>query len=238
MLTSSSFSILCQRFYVATSRQLKRLESISRSPIYSHFSETVTGSGVIRAYGRSQDFKAISDAKVDANQKSCYAYIASNRSEASSSNPCSAGSSHQDLCRRHLEVLGPTSSFPLYRKLPPLCTCCTCSLSCPSRWLGIQVEFVGNCVVLFAALFAVIGRNNLSPGLVGLSVSYALQVHRGLGPRARVQLGQRPHRCHKHLLSICSAPYGDQPQVLLARTVSSQSSAEKTVPPTGDCNAG
>lgn len=119
MLTSSSFSILCQRFYVATSRQLKRLESISRSPIYSHFSETVTGSSVIRAYGRSQDFKAISDAKVDANQKSCYAYIASNRSEASSFNPCSSGSSHQDLCRRDLEVLGPTSSFPLYRKLPP-----------------------------------------------------------------------------------------------------------------------
>uniref|UniRef100_A0A452UGL2 Multidrug resistance-associated protein 1 n=1 Tax=Ursus maritimus TaxID=29073 RepID=A0A452UGL2_URSMA len=116
------FYVLMQRFYVATSRQLKRLESISRSPIYSHFSETVTGSSVIRAYGRSQDFKAISDAKVDANQKSCYAYIASNRSEAS------------------------------------------------------HLEFVGNCVVLFAALFAVIGRNNLSPGLVGLSVSYALQI--------------------------------------------------------------
>ncbi|CAD7667352.1 unnamed protein product [Nyctereutes procyonoides] len=116
------FYVLVQRFYVATSRQLKRLESISRSPIYSHFSETVTGSSVIRAYGRSQDFKAISDAKVDANQRSCYPYIASN------------------------------------------------------RWLGIRVEFVGNCVVLFAALFAVIGRNSLSPGLVGLSVSYALQI--------------------------------------------------------------
>ncbi|XP_044104616.1 ATP-binding cassette sub-family C member 3 isoform X3 [Neovison vison] len=116
------FYVLMQRFYVATSRQLKRLESISRSPIYSHFSETVTGSSVIRAYGRSQDFQAISDAKVDANQRSCYAHIASN------------------------------------------------------RWLGVQVEFVGNCVVFFAALFAVIGRNSLSPGLVGLSVSYALQI--------------------------------------------------------------
>ncbi|XP_023573947.1 canalicular multispecific organic anion transporter 2 isoform X1 [Octodon degus] len=111
-----------QRFYVATSRQLKRLESVSRSPIYSHFSETVTGASVIRAYRRTEEFRALSDKKVDSNQKSCYPYIASN------------------------------------------------------RWLGVNVEFVGNCVVLFAALFAVIGRNSLNPGLVGLSVSYALQM--------------------------------------------------------------
>lgn len=83
VLTPSSFSVLCQRFYVATSRQLKRLESVSRSPIYSHFSETVTGSSVIRAYSRSQDFEAINDVRVDTNQRSCYPNIASNRSEAS-----------------------------------------------------------------------------------------------------------------------------------------------------------
>ncbi|NXL86149.1 MRP3 protein, partial [Alectura lathami] len=111
-----------QRFYVATSRQLKRLESVSRSPIYSHFSETISGASVIRAYRRQKAFIDTSDLKVDENQKSHYPGIVSN------------------------------------------------------RWLGIRVEFVGNCVVLFAALFAVIGKNSLNAGLVGLSVSYALQV--------------------------------------------------------------
>ncbi|XP_008945689.1 PREDICTED: canalicular multispecific organic anion transporter 2 [Merops nubicus] len=121
-----------QRFYVATSRQLKRLESVSRSPIYSHFSETVSGASVIRAYRRVKSFIDISDLKMDENHKSYYPGIVSN------------------------------------------------------RWLGIRVEFVGNCIVLFAALFAVISKNNLNAGLVGLSVSYALQVTMSLNWMVRM----------------------------------------------------
>ncbi|XP_043918031.1 ATP-binding cassette sub-family C member 3 [Protopterus annectens] len=121
-----------QRFYVATSRQLKRLESVSRSPIYSHFSETITGSSVIRAYGRQDSFILLNDRKLDDNQKSYYPGIVSN------------------------------------------------------RWLGIRVEFVGNCVVLFAALFAVIGKDSLNAGIVGLSVSYALQVTMSLNWMVRM----------------------------------------------------
>lgn len=121
-----------QRFYVATSRQLKRLESVSRSPIYSHFSETITGTSVIRAYGRNAAFVLMSDMKVDENQKSYYPGIVSN------------------------------------------------------RWLGVRVEFIGNCIVLFAALFAVTGKDKLNPGLVGLSVSYALQVTMSLNWMVRM----------------------------------------------------
>ena len=45
-----------------------------------------------------------------------------------------------------------------------------------NRWLAIRLETVGNLIIFCSALLAVLGRNDLSPGMVGLSVTYALSV--------------------------------------------------------------
>ncbi|XP_048194448.1 ATP-binding cassette sub-family C member 2 [Perognathus longimembris pacificus] len=68
-----------QVFYVSTSRQLRRLDSVTRSPLYSHFSETVSGLPVIRAFEHQQRFLAHSEMSIDTNQKCVFSWIIANR---------------------------------------------------------------------------------------------------------------------------------------------------------------
>jgi len=47
---------LVGRFYIRSSRDLKRLESVQRSPLFQQFGETLTGITTIRAYGDERRF--------------------------------------------------------------------------------------------------------------------------------------------------------------------------------------
>ena len=63
------FFLWIQGFFRATSRELKRLEGTTRSPIFSSFGETLQGLQVIRAYGLSEDFIRENERRVDVNSR-------------------------------------------------------------------------------------------------------------------------------------------------------------------------
>jgi len=44
------------------------------------------------------------------------------------------------------------------------------------RWLAVRLEFLGNCLIFFAGMFAVISRDKIMSGLVGMSLTYSLEV--------------------------------------------------------------
>ncbi|XP_055346995.1 ATP-binding cassette sub-family C member 3-like [Paramacrobiotus metropolitanus] len=73
------FYFFMQRFYISTSRQLKRLESTSRSPIYSHFQESISGTSVIIATKHIDRFVLENERLVDGNNGSYYPNIVSQR---------------------------------------------------------------------------------------------------------------------------------------------------------------
>lgn len=61
-----------QRIYLRTSRQLRLLDLESRSPLYSHFLETLEGLSTIRAYGWETQFQNINLKRLDDSQKPYY----------------------------------------------------------------------------------------------------------------------------------------------------------------------
>lgn len=107
---------------MATSCQLRRLESASYSSVCSHMAETFQGSPVVRAFRAQGPFVARHDALMDENQRV---------------------------------------------SIPRLVA---------DRWLATNLELLGNGLVFAAATCAVLSKDHLSAGLVGFSISAALQV--------------------------------------------------------------
>jgi ABC-type multidrug transport system fused ATPase/permease subunit len=67
------------KFYIRSSRSLKRLEAVNRSPIYQHFGETLTGVVTIRAYGDERRFVRENLAKINAHHRPFLYLWAANR---------------------------------------------------------------------------------------------------------------------------------------------------------------
>merc|ERR1719225_1281236 len=119
--------VFLQVYFTRTRRQVTRLQAIAKSPIFSHFSETINGAATIRAFNQQARFFQESESKVS----------------------------------RHL----------------------VCNYICDmtNRWLSTRVEILGNIIVFFAAIFAFYSRDTLTAGVIGLSISYAMQMIDGFG---------------------------------------------------------
>lgn len=50
----------------------------------------------------------------------------------------------------------------------------------PFRWLAVRLEAIANMLVLCTALFAVFMRGRLTAGIVGLTITYAMQITQSL----------------------------------------------------------
>ncbi|KAM6095061.1 multidrug resistance-associated protein 1-like isoform 3-T3 [Chlamydotis macqueenii] len=120
------FYVTIQRYYIASSRQIRRLAGASHSPVISHFSETLVGRSTIRAFGHQERFIRKNNDVVYENLVYFYNNVISN------------------------------------------------------RWLSVRLEFLGNLMVFFAALFVVLSGNTVSSSTVGLSISYALNIIQSL----------------------------------------------------------
>ncbi|EXJ72334.1 uncharacterized protein A1O5_04838 [Cladophialophora psammophila CBS 110553] len=121
--------IMYQKYYLRTSRELKRLDSVSRSPIYAHFQESLGGVSTIRAYRQERRFTLENEWRMDANLRAYFPSVSAN------------------------------------------------------RWLAVRLEFIGSVIILAAAVFAIISvttGSGLSAGMVGLAMSYALQITQSL----------------------------------------------------------
>ena len=65
--------------YINSSRDLKRLESVQRSPLYQHFGETLLGMTTIRAYGDEERFARENVARINVHNRPFIYLWATNR---------------------------------------------------------------------------------------------------------------------------------------------------------------
>lgn len=67
-----------QQYFIKTSRELTRLDSLSRSPIYALFAETLDGLSTIRAFGDEARLTAKSNKLLDSNQQAYFLNFSAN----------------------------------------------------------------------------------------------------------------------------------------------------------------
>ncbi|XP_020609632.1 multidrug resistance-associated protein 4-like isoform X3 [Orbicella faveolata] len=68
--------VYLRNYFMKSSREIKRIEGISRSPLFGHFSTTLLGLDTIRAYGVEETFTDQVNSYQDAHSRAWFTYLA------------------------------------------------------------------------------------------------------------------------------------------------------------------
>uniref|UniRef100_A0A8D0H493 Multidrug resistance-associated protein 4 n=1 Tax=Sphenodon punctatus TaxID=8508 RepID=A0A8D0H493_SPHPU len=71
--------IFLRRYFLDTSRDIKRLESTTRSPVFSHLSSSLQGLWTIRAFKAEQRFQELFDAHQDLHSEAWFLFLTTSR---------------------------------------------------------------------------------------------------------------------------------------------------------------
>ncbi|XP_067116274.1 ATP-binding cassette sub-family C member 4-like isoform X2 [Osmerus mordax] len=71
--------LFLRRYYLQTSRDVKRLESTSRSPVFSHLSSSLQGLWTIRAFSAEERFQNAFDAHQDLHSEAWFLFLTTSR---------------------------------------------------------------------------------------------------------------------------------------------------------------
>ncbi|KAM6446472.1 ATP-binding cassette sub-family C member 4 isoform 1-T1 [Liasis olivaceus] len=71
--------IFLRRYFLDTSRDIKRLESTTRSPVFSHLSSSLQGLWTIRAFQAEQRFQELFDAHQDLHTEAWFLFLTTSR---------------------------------------------------------------------------------------------------------------------------------------------------------------
>uniref|UniRef100_A0A3Q1B681 Cystic fibrosis transmembrane conductance regulator n=1 Tax=Amphiprion ocellaris TaxID=80972 RepID=A0A3Q1B681_AMPOC len=71
--------IFLRRYFLQTSRDIKRLESTTRSPVFSHLSSSLQGLWTIRAFGAEERFQNTFDAHQDLHSEAWFLFLTTSR---------------------------------------------------------------------------------------------------------------------------------------------------------------
>ncbi|XP_060775099.1 multidrug resistance-associated protein 4 isoform X2 [Neoarius graeffei] len=71
--------LFLRRYFLQTSRDIKRLEATTRSPVFSHLSSSLQGLSTIRACKAQERFQQTFDSHQDLHSEACFLFLATSR---------------------------------------------------------------------------------------------------------------------------------------------------------------